>query len=179
MTHSPMRVEAFEYVVATPISVEVLKSSDGKAFVELYLPDDPIRYRVAVERLRDFDDPGAFVRAATRKGAVFGFHVKRGARQNPEVPPLDPKPTVFAESMMVGDHEFYPIKKRIASDEREQLYTRIGAVFCPLLALYLGHSLWVERRRSKTAASDPGAGVPKRRKRKGKKAATSGARPEA
>lgn len=154
VTYQPKTEADYELVVASPSSLSVL-SSGKQPFVELRLAGDPIRYRIAVERFRDFDDPHGFLRAAQKPGAKLAFHIDRGARQAPELPRGDPKPTVFVESMAVGDRKFYPLAQRIAWHERNQMYARILAVIAPLLTLYLGRELRASKSTA-TSASRPG-----------------------
>ena len=145
LTHRPLTPESFEVMVASPTSINVL-ASNKQPFVELRFADDPNRYRIAVERFKDFDDPNGFIRAASRKGAQLSFHIERGARQHPERPRGDPQPTVFIESMAVNGKELYPLSKRIEWDENNALYARIIAALFPILTIYLGRLLWISRR---------------------------------
>jgi len=147
VTHKPLTADDFELVVASPVSVSVLDDSTKAPFADIRLPDDPLRYRIAVERFQELDDPSAFLQAASRPGAVLHFRVDRGARQHPNTPRLDAKPTVFVESIAVGDTEFYPISKRIEWDHKNQLYARIIAGLFPLLTVFLGRALWLKRRK--------------------------------
>ncbi len=144
LTHRALSPESFELVEASPASLSV-ESSQKQPFVELHFANDPLRYRIPVERFKDFADPNGFLRAASRKGAVLKFHIARGARQNPERPRIDPKPTVFVESMRVDGMDYYPLAKRIEWDHRNTLYAKVIAVLFPLLTLYLGRLLWNQR----------------------------------
>ncbi|MFO0564123.1 MAG: hypothetical protein U0263_00595 [Polyangiaceae bacterium] len=146
LTHRPLTPESFEVMVASPTSIDVL-SSNKQPFVELHFAGDALRYRISVERFKDFDDPNGFLRAASRQGAQLRFHIERGARQNPERPRIDPQPTVFVESMAVDGKEIYPLSKRIEWDAKNVLYARIIAVLFPLLTLYLGRLLWFSARK--------------------------------
>ncbi|MEZ4223322.1 MAG: hypothetical protein R3B13_20420 [Polyangiaceae bacterium] len=133
-----------ETVTATPESVSVLLSRK-EPFVDIFLPDDPICYRVPIDRLRDIPDRGGFVRAASRPGARLSFQVERGARMHPKEPAGDPKPTVFIETVAVDGKPYYTLEQRNAWSARDIIWARLLAVAFPLMTLYLGRLLWQRR----------------------------------
>ncbi len=154
LTHRTLSESDFELVRATPTSV-VVESSGKRPYVELRLPDDPIRYRIGVERFGDFDDPAGFVQAASVHGAELTFHIERGARENPSMPMSDPKPTVFIESMAVGSRSYYALAQRIDWNEKNQGWARILAVVFPLLTLFMARWVWLRRRELKSLGKMP------------------------
>ena len=146
VTHRTLHESDFEQFKGTPSSVTVLKSSNkGQPFVEIRLPEDPIRYRIPVEVYKDMSDTSGFLRAAQAPGAELSFYVERGARQHPDKPAIDPKPTVFIDAVSVGSREYYSLRQRIAWDESNQLALHILIVVFPLLTAYMGWQLWLRR----------------------------------
>lgn len=144
VTHRTPTEADFELVEATPASVTMLHSGK-KPYVEIRLPDDPIRYRIPVEMFGDFTDKAGFVYAAREPGARLAFHIERGARQNPELPRADPKPTVFIETVRVNKRPFYTLTDRIRWKENNAMWARILAFVFPLMTAYVGLVLWGRR----------------------------------
>jgi len=136
LTYEPLTAHDFELVEGRPLSVTVMEGT-GAQYVELRFAEDPIRYRVGAERLEDFADPAGFVETASARGATVRFHIERGARQDPVIPPGDPDPVVFAQSMTVNGVELYPLERRLRWDRDNHTYAQIAAVVLPLITFGL------------------------------------------
>ena len=144
VTHRTLTEADFELVEATPASVAVLRSGK-QPYMEIRLPADPIRYRIPVEMFKDIPDQAGLVYAARQPGARLAFHVERGARQKPELPRADPKPTVFIAAVKVGNRPYYTLAERILWKENNIAWGRVLAVVFPLLTAYVGLLLWRRR----------------------------------
>ncbi len=117
------------------------KGKNKSTFLEFYLVESSIRFRISIEGYRECFDRRAFF-ANIAPGTKVVLTAKKSQLDEPRRPPLDPVDTVFVHGLKDEHMAYCTLSSRRDWEEKNQLYGIVLALFLTcvtigLLAMYL------------------------------------------
>ena len=137
LTRRPLDENDYGTLTGTLKSAKEEYAGKNNLFLEFYLVESPIRFRVGSDGYEESFDSNAFF-ANMKPGMQLTLSAKKSELVNPNKPPLDPVPTVFVHALKDDQMAYSTLAGRKKWEEKNKFYGCIVAGFFALVGFGMG-----------------------------------------